>query len=50
MEKYKDLILEELEKAIVTEEEWEKLITTRMILEIEDDPFKTSVFGDDQGN
>ena len=43
MKMYKDRITEELDRCLLTDEEWEQILKTKMTLDIEEDPFKESV-------
>lgn len=43
MEKYKEVIIEEVSKCLVTEDEWQQMLRSKLSLELEDDPFKDTV-------
>jgi G3E family GTPase len=48
MGKYREIIIEAIEKCLVTDDEWESMMSTKMTLHIEEDPFKDSVPDDDK--
>ena len=43
MKQYKDLIIEELDRCVVTDDEWKDILANKLVHKIENDPFKEAV-------
>ena len=50
MKDYKDKIIEDLDRCLVTEQEFEDIMNNGLTAKVENDPFKDSVFPEDQGD
>ena len=44
MKEHKELILAEMDKCLVTDDEWQLILKQEMAMKIEDDPFKKAIF------
>ena len=47
MKEYKEKIIEELDRCLVTEEEWAEMVKSNLTQKIENDPFKKSMYPED---
>ena len=47
MKEYKDLMIEELDRCLVTPEEWAEIVKNNLTQKIENDPFKESMYPED---
>ena len=43
MKTYKDLIIEELDRCVVTDEEWKEILANKLTQDVENDPFKEAI-------
>jgi hypothetical protein len=50
MKNMRKLIEAEMDKCLVTEQEWASMLQNRMTQQVDNDPFKQGVFPEDQGN
>ena len=48
MKTQKDLIIEELDRCVVTDDEWKEILANKLTQDVQNDPFKEAIPEEDQ--